>query len=70
MSENLKDIVNNEIADFVGTIGGMSGFHEREEQYISDELKKSVNTLMSLAYQEAINDIKSSADKLIQGREV
>ncbi|WP_026661681.1 hypothetical protein [Butyrivibrio proteoclasticus] len=70
MLNNLRDIADNEIADIVGTISGMGGFHEGEEQYISDELKKCVNTLMSLAYQEAMNDIKCSADKLIQEREV
>ena len=70
MLNALKNKVDNEIADIVGTISGMSGLHEGEEQYISDELKKCVNTLMSLAYKEAMNDIKSSADKLIQEREV
>ncbi len=70
MLNDLEKIADNEISDIVGTISGMSGLHGGEEQYISDELKKCVNTLMSLAYKEAMNDIKSSADKLIQEREV
>lgn len=66
MPENLKDIVNNEIADIVGTISGMCEFQEGQEQFLMSELLKLANNLVKLSYNEAINDIKRSADRLIQ----
>lgn len=66
MLKNLKDIADFEVGSLVGVVSGMSNMDDGTEQFFRDELKKLVSNLAKLSYQEALNDIKSSADKLAQ----
>ena len=66
MPENLKDITSFEIGEIVGTMGGMFDMSEEQEHFWKSELTELTNKLAKLIFNEAMNSIKSSADKLIQ----
>lgn len=51
MSKNLKNLINNEIADLVGTMSGMFDMSEEQENFYKDELVGLAN-LLSISIKE------------------
>jgi len=66
MIKDIRDIAENEIDDIIGTVSGMANLQEDQEQFLKEELSKTFVNLAKLSYDEAMRDIKSSADKLTQ----
>ena len=66
MIKDILDITENEIDDIVGTVSGMAKLQLDQEQFLKEELSKTFSNLAKLSYNEAVNDIKSAADKLVQ----